>query len=51
MERAQSLIMFLSEIEDTRQARGKRHEQLALLVLMICTEAKRSWYHIFKKSG
>jgi hypothetical protein len=27
--------MFLSEIEDTRQARGKRHEQLALLVLMI----------------
>lgn len=35
MERVQSLIMFLSEIEDTRQARGKRHEQLAILVMMI----------------
>ncbi len=35
MEQAKSLIMFLSEIEDTRQARGKRHEQLSILVLMI----------------
>jgi hypothetical protein len=35
MERAESLIVFLGKIEDTRKARGKRHEQLAILVVMI----------------
>jgi hypothetical protein len=30
MEQARSLIAFLSEIEDSRQARGKRHEKLTI---------------------
>jgi len=35
MVQPQSLILFLAEIEDTRKAKGKRHEQLTLLVIMI----------------
>lgn len=35
MEQPQSLIVFLAEIEDTRKAKGKRHEQLSILVIMI----------------
>jgi hypothetical protein len=35
MEQAKSLIVYLGEIEDPRQGRGKRHEQLSILVFMI----------------
>lgn len=31
----QSLITFLNEIEDTRKAKGKRHEQLSIITIMI----------------
>ena len=29
-----SLIVFLDEIEDTRKTKGKRHQQLSILVIM-----------------
>jgi hypothetical protein len=35
MDQPQSLIVFLAEIEDTRKSKGKRHEQLSILVIMI----------------
>jgi hypothetical protein len=35
MEQPQSLIVFLAEIEDTRKPKGKRHEQLSILTIMI----------------
>ena len=35
MEQPKSLIIFLAEIEDTRKPKGKRHEQLSILVIMI----------------
>jgi len=30
-----SLVVFLNEIDDSRKAKGKRHEQLSILVIMI----------------